>query len=199
MTCLYLASSSPRRAELLQQIGVPFKTLVSPVDETPWPQESAASYVERLAIAKAEATLLRLEGVNACVLGSDTCVVLDGNILGKPTDQEDAFQMLSALSGRAHQVLTAVAILNAERRVSQVVSSTVHFMPLSAEQISAYWQTGEPQDKAGAYGIQGMGAVFVERIEGSYSAVVGLHLHEVAQLLKGLGASCWAQGFQSNG
>lgn len=199
MTCLYLASASPRRAELLRQIGVSFETVLAPVDETPLWGESASSYVERLAVAKAQAAFTVLNDEASCILAADTCVVLDGNILGKPSGEQESFQMLSALSGRTHQVLTAVAVLGQGRCISQVVSTEVCFGPLSAEQITAYWHTGEPQDKAGSYAIQGLGAIFVERIEGSYSAVVGLPLSEVAQLLKGFGVSCWAQGFQSNG
>ncbi|WP_028240265.1 Maf family protein [Stutzerimonas azotifigens] len=191
MSTLYLASASPRRAELLSQIGVAFSVRVSPVDETPLPGEAPDAYVERLARAKALRVLHTREAAGACVLGSDTAVVLDGRILGKPRDQADARSMLGALSGRAHEVMTAVAIADADRCLSKVVTTRVWFRPLGAGEIDAYWATGEPADKAGAYGIQGLGAVFVERIEGSYSAVVGLPLCETSQMLELFGFHGW--------
>jgi len=192
MTTLYLASASPRRRELLTQIGVAFVTRVQPIDETPQPAEAPAAYVERLALAKAQAVLATLDDRHAAVvLGSDTAVVLDGRILGKPVDREDGLATLAALAGREHQVLTAVALVSATRAEARVVSSTVRFKPLTQAQIEAYWATGEPCDKAGSYGIQGLAAVFVSQMQGSYSAVVGLPLCETAELLAQFAIPCW--------
>ncbi|WP_422417245.1 Maf family protein [Pseudomonas sp. GZD-222] len=195
MTPLYLASGSPRRRELLTQIGIPFTTLGAAVDETPLADEAAPAYVERLARAKANAGLVELLSTNAgtrlAVLGADTAVVLDGRILGKPVDREDALAMLAALSGREHQVLTAVAVADQQRCLSVCVVSQVRFGPISTQQAQDYWASGEPLDKAGAYAIQGLGAVFVQRIEGSYSAVVGLPLSETAELLGQFAIPCW--------
>ena len=174
MPSLYLASASPRRRELLTQIGVPLSVLATAIDESPLPNETPAAYVERLARGKAAAGLAMLEGrgEDGCVLGADTSVVIDGRILGKPVDQAEGLAMLAALSGREHQVLTAVALA-------------------AAEEALRYWQSGEPADKAGGYAIQGLGAIFVSRIEGSYSAVVGLPLCETAELLREFGIPCW--------
>jgi septum formation protein len=190
MAVLYLASGSPRRRELLTQIGVPFATLSAPIDETASPDEAPLAYVERLARGKAAAGLAALAG-DAVVLGADTAVVLDGRILGKPRDREDALDMLRALSGREHHVLTAVAVSDRRRCECRVVTSSVRFRTLDDAQLQAYWDTGEPCDKAGGYGIQGLGAVFVERLVGSYSAVVGLPLCETAELLARFGIPCW--------
>lgn len=192
MATLYLASSSPRRRELLTQIGVPFSAHIVPIDESVLAGEAAHAYVERLARAKAGAALADLsDAASAVVLGADTCVVLDGQILGKPRDQADAVAMLSALSGRSHQVLSAVALASAQRVEAQVVSAEVSFRPISAAEIEAYWATGEPQDKAGSYAIQGLGAIFVRHLQGSYSAVVGLPLCETAALLATFAIPCW--------
>lgn len=191
MTTLYLASASPRRRELLAQIGVPFTTQVVPIDETAQPGEAPDAYVERLARAKAQAALDTLNDRDAVVLGSDTAVVLDGRILGKPVDREDALATLATLSGREHQVLTAVALVSDNRAEARVVTSTVRFKPLDRTQIEAYWATGEPRDKAGSYGIQGLAAVFVSQMQGSYSAVVGLPLCETAELLAQFAIPCW--------
>ncbi|WP_342623181.1 Maf family protein [Pseudomonas alkylphenolica] len=195
MTPLYLASGSPRRRELLTQIGIPFTTLSASVDESPLPNETAPAYVERLARAKASAGLAALlpREANAAlaVLGADTAVVLDGQILGKPVDRDDALAMLAVLSGREHQVLTAVAVADQQRCLSVCVASQVRFRPISSEEAQAYWASGEPLDKAGAYAIQGLGAVFVQRLEGSYSAVVGLPLSETAELLGQFAIPCW--------
>ena len=189
---LYLASGSPRRRELLGQIGVPFVVLNAPIDETPWPAESPADYVQRLACAKAQAGLATLPDSGAAVvLGADTSVVLAGRILGKPEDRADAVAMLSALSGHTHEVLTAVALASRERCAVRLVSSQVSFRPLSAGEIEAYWASGEPLDKAGSYAIQGLGAVFVSHLQGSFSAVVGLPLCETAALLADFGIPCW--------
>ncbi|WP_341303735.1 Maf family protein [Pseudomonas sp. TMP25] len=192
MATLYLASGSPRRRELLTQIGVPFLTHSAPIDESSLPGESPVAYVERLACAKAQAGLDALAAIQgAVVLGADTAVVLDGRILGKPADGDEALATLTALSGRSHEVLAAVALVSRERMASRVVSSQVTFRPLSRGEIEAYWASGEPQDKAGCYGIQGLAAVFVSQLQGSYSAVVGLPLCETAALLKEFAIPCW--------
>lgn len=192
MASLHLASASPRRRELLAQIGVPFVTLIASIDETALPGEPAERYVERLAREKALAGLATLNvPAGAVVLGADTAVVLDGRILGKPADRAECLATLAALSGREHQVLTAVALASAQRTESRVVASRVRFRPLRAGEAEAYWATGEPCDKAGSYGIQGLAAVFVSQLEGSYSAVVGLPLCETAQLLGEFGIPCW--------
>ncbi|GAB7533555.1 Maf family protein [Pseudomonas sp. 3A(2025)] len=198
MPSLYLASGSPRRRELLTQIGVPFNVLSAQIDETPLADEHPGDYVERLARSKAQAGLALLsETQNACVLGADTAVVLDGQILGKPIDQQDALAMLAALSGREHEVLTAVAVLDHERCESRVVASKVRFRPIQAHEARTYWASGEPLDKAGSYAIQGLAAIFVEALHGSYSAVVGLPLCETADLLGHFGIPCW-QGLEGD-
>ena len=192
MKLLYLASGSPRRRELLTQIGVPFSAISADIDETPFLEESPAAYVERLARGKAEAGRRTLvSAAPFCVLGADTAVVLDGKILGKPVDEADACAMLMMLSGKEHEVLTAIAVLEGERCESRVVRSLVRFRPISREEAAAYWASGEPRDKAGCYGIQGLGAVFVAGLNGSYSAVVGLPVCETAELLGHFGIPCW--------
>lgn len=192
MASLYLASGSPRRRELLAQIGVPFVTLGAAIDESALPAEPAHGYVERLALEKARVGLASLaDNTDAVVLGADTAVVLDGQILGKPQDRSEALAMLAALSGREHQVLTAVALASRSRSAVQVVTSRVTFRPLRPGEAEAYWATGEPCDKAGSYGIQGLAAVFVSQLQGSYSAVVGLPLCETAQMLNEFAIPCW--------
>ncbi len=192
MKPLYLASGSPRRRELLTQIGVAFSAISADIDETPFPEESPSAYVERLARGKAEAGRRTVNGaLPFCVLGADTAVVLDGKILGKPVDEADACAMLMMLSGKEHEVLTAIALLEGERCESRVVRSLVRFRPISREEAGAYWASGEPGDKAGGYGIQGLGAVFVAGLNGSYSAVVGLPVCETAELLGHFGIPCW--------
>ena len=195
MTSLYLASGSPRRRELLTQIGVPFSVISAEIDETPLPDESPQAYVERLARGKAAAGRARLGAGQAaagtCVLGADTAVVLDGQILGKPLDEAEALAMLLALSGREHEVLTAVAVRDGERCESRVVRSLVRFRAINSEEAHTYWSSGEPRDKAGAYAIQGLAAVFVAGLNGSYSGVVGLPLCETAELLGHFGIPCW--------
>lgn len=192
MNSLYLASGSPRRRELLTQIGVPFTVVSAAIDETPLTNESAASYVERLARGKAAAGHAALEDASgACVLGADTAVILDGQILGKPLDQADALAMLLALSDREHEVLTAIALLDGRRCETRLVSSRVRFRQISADEATTYWHSGEPQDKAGGYAIQGLAAVFVAGLNGSYSAVVGLPVCETAELLGQFGIPCW--------
>lgn len=195
MPQLHLASGSPRRRELLTQIGVKFTTLSADIDETPRVDETPTAYVERLARGKADAGLLSLANdpaySSACVLGADTAVVLDGKILGKPVDEADALAMLTALSDREHEVLTAVAVVDEQRCETRTVSSRVKFRAIAPEEAHAYWVSGEPQDKAGSYAIQGLAAVFVESLTGSYSAVVGLPLCETAEILQRFGIPCW--------
>ncbi|HCN65396.1 MAG TPA: septum formation inhibitor Maf [Pseudomonas sp.] len=195
MTPLFLASGSPRRRELLTQIGVPFQVVSASIDETPLPDECPAAYVERLARAKARAGREHLLGLSVsapfCVLGADTAVVLDDQILGKPVDEADALSMLMALSGREHEVLTAIAIMAAERCETRVVRSRVSFRTISQQEAAQYWASGEPQDKAGGYAIQGLAAVFVAGLNGSYSGVVGLPVCETAELLGQFGIPCW--------
>lgn len=192
MKRLYLASGSPRRRELLAQIGVPFTAISADIDETPLTHESPSDYVERLARGKAAAGRNVAESDTPfCVLGADTAVVLDGKILGKPVDEADACAMLKMLSGAEHEVLTAIALLEGERCESRVVRSVVRFRPIDSDEAAAYWASGEPMDKAGGYGIQGLGAVFVAGLNGSYSAVVGLPLCETAELLGHFGIPCW--------
>ncbi|WP_342649622.1 Maf family protein [Pseudomonas sp. REB1044] len=190
MTQLYLASGSPRRRELLAQIGVPFTRVHAPIDETPLPAEAPQAYVERLARAKAAAGFATLSAPGV-VLGADTAVVLDGVILGKPDDREHALAMLGDLSGREHQVLTAVALTDGQRSLSLCVATQVRFRAISFDEAWRYWASGEPVDKAGGYAIQGLGAVFVSAIAGSYSAVVGLPLSETAELLEQFAIPCW--------
>jgi septum formation protein len=195
MPQLLLASGSPRRRELLTQIGVPFTTLSADIDETPLADETPAAYVLRLARGKADAGLLQLANdpayPTACVLGADTAVVLDGRILGKPADEAEALAMLAALSNREHEVLTAVAVVHEERCETRTVTSCVRFREIPEDEARRYWASGEPCDKAGGYGIQGLGAVFVENLSGSYSAVVGLPLCETAEILQRFGIPCW--------
>ncbi|NUT74420.1 septum formation inhibitor Maf [Pseudomonas sp. C1C7] len=192
MKSLYLASGSPRRRELLTQIGVPFTAVSADIDETPLNHESPSAYVERLARGKAAAGRnVVVSDAPFCVLGADTAVVLEGKILGKPVDEADACAMLKILSGREHQVLTAIAVLEGDRCESRVVTSNVLFRQIGSDEAAVYWASGEPRDKAGGYGIQGLGAVFVAALNGSYSAVVGLPLCETAQLLGHFGIPCW--------
>lgn len=190
MRRLILASSSPRRQELLTQIGVPFSVQVPAIDETPLVGEAPPAYVQRMAEEKARAVLAQQAG-DVCVLAADTSVIVDGLILGKPADAADAKAMLRRLSGREHQVLSAIAVADQNRLNSHVVSCKVAFRTLTDAEIEAYWLTGEPRDKAGSYAIQGLGAVFVQAIHGSYSAVVGLPLAETAALLGEFAIACW--------
>ncbi|MDE2337872.1 MAG: septum formation inhibitor Maf [Gammaproteobacteria bacterium] len=184
-----LASASPRRRDLLWQIGVAHKAVPANLDENPLPAESPHDYVERLAVEKA--MTVRHRGERLPVLAADTAVVLDGVVFGKPVDRADALAMLGRLSGRVHQVLTAVALAS-ERSVEVRVSATsVRLRDLTLAEREAYWQSGEPRDKAGGYAIQGYGAVFVESLSGSYSGVVGLPLAETAELLRAAGIAVW--------
>lgn len=179
---LYLASSSPRRRELLAQLGIAFETLAVSVDEAPRPGETAARYVTRLARAKARAGALALRRDDVLVLGADTAVVIDERILGKPRDAREALEMLQALSGQRHEVFSAIAL--AGRHQAQAVQrSEVWFRDIGAAERDAYVASGEPMDKAGAYAIQGRGAMFIRQLRGSYSGVMGLPLFELGQLL----------------
>jgi septum formation protein len=178
-----LASASPRRRELLQQIGVPFSLVQVDVDESLRGDENPRDYVTRLAQAKAQAGAAKIQFALP-VLGADTIVVVDQQILGKPVNQADFSRMMQLLSGRCHQVLTAVALIGQQRSETCCVTTDVWFRELTAADIAAYWQTGEPCDKAGGYGIQGQGGRFVSHISGSYSAVVGLPLYETDLLLR---------------
>jgi septum formation protein len=187
----YLASASPRRRELLTQIGVPFELAPVDIDETPLANEGARAYVERLAQAKAAAAFARINHPDAVVLGSDTSVIIDDEILTKPADAADAKRMLQRLSGNRHQVFTAVAVLSQNRQQQVCVATDVDFRTLSDAEIERYIATGEPMDKAGSYGIQGKGAILVEKISGSYSNVVGLPLTETAALLTNFNIQVW--------
>jgi septum formation protein len=192
---IYLASRSPRRRELLKQIGVSFESLLVredprrgvDVDETPLPDESAGIYVLRIARAKAAIAVQQIAQRSLPqkpVLAADTTIVFDDRIIGKPEDAADAVRLLRALSGREHQVLTAVVLALRDQMETQISVSSVLFRELADAEIRRYVASGEPLDKAGAYAIQGRGAVFVARIEGSYSGIMGLPLAETADLLQ---------------
>lgn len=197
---LYLASRSPRRRELLQQIGVDFDTIVfraglradPETDETPLPGEPVAAYVERVARAKASHGL-RILGWRKLpprpVLSADTTLEVDGDIVGKPGDDVEATAILRRLSGRSHRVLTGVALATEDRVEYALSASEVRFRPLSDDEIRRYVLTGEPMDKAGAYGIQGRAGLFVEHIAGSYTGIMGLPVCETGELLKRFGLS----------
>lgn len=185
---VYLASRSPRRADLLSQLGVRFELVDVDVDESARAGEAVEAYVTRLARAKVEAARARL-GSRASnpILAADTAVALDGVIFGKPGGRSEALEMLRRLSACSHQVLSAVAVYAAGALHTAVSMSEVSFRAISAAEAAAYWDSGEPADKAGSYAIQGRGAMFVERLAGSYSGVVGLPLYETAQLLRAAG------------
>lgn len=196
---IYLASKSPRRRELLRQIGVHFDVLTfrngergddADVDETPQPGEDVEHYVERIALTKTQAGVRRIlwrKMLRQPVLSADTTLEVDGEIVGKPADAQDAHAILRRLSGRSHRVLTAIAVSDGERTRSRLSVSDVRFRELSDADIRHYVGTGEPMDKAGAYGIQGRAAIFIEEIRGSYSGIMGLPLFETAQLLDAFG------------
>ena len=187
-----LASQSPRRLELLKQIGISPEVHPAHIDETPLSEETPEDYVNRLARNKAEAVAQHYPG--ALVIGSDTSVVIDNQILGKPESPDHFFTMFKRLSGAQHQVMTAVAISDGQQTRSEVVITQVSFYPVNERDMERYWFSGEPQDKAGGYGIQGMGALFVKEIKGSYSAVVGLPIAETGKILEKFGFSAWTQG-----
>ena len=179
---LVLASASPRRRELLGVLGVEFSVAPADIDEAVLPGEMPEAYVRRMALTKAQAGYAAAG--DAAVLGSDTAVVIGDRILGKPVDRDDAVAMLTGLSGRTHRVMSAVALLDGAGCSEALSITDVTFRELTAAEAARYWATGEPADKAGAYGIQGRGAVFVSEIRGSYSGVVGLPLYETALLLE---------------
>jgi len=181
MMRLILASQSPRRAELLTAAGIAFDVMPVEIDERPQPAELPADYVVRLALAKAREIARRNPG--RAVLGADTVVVVDGRILGKPVDNDDAGSMLNTLSGRTHDVLTGVALCLDGREACEAVSTRVRFLQLSPSEIEWYVASGEPRDKAGGYAIQGLASRFVDRVEGSYSNVVGLPVTTVCRML----------------
>ena len=183
---LYLASRSPRRAELLRLLGVDFALVDVEVDEREHAGEAPAAYVRRVAADKARAGADQLPA-DAVVLAADTTVCVDGAIIGKPLDEADARAMLRRLSGRWHEVYTAVVVGTRASLAVEVVRTRVEFRALDDALIAAYWASGEPADKAGAYGIQGLGGALVRRIEGSYGAVVGLPLAETAEMLEKAG------------
>lgn len=181
---IYLASNSPRRQDLLTQLGVEFIQLDNQFDETPLIDENARDYVERLALGKALSAKTHLSVMQYPILAADTIVVLEGKLLGKPKDLNDASQMLKQLSGNTHQVMTSVVMLDSQQTRQATSISQVSFSNLTESQIQNYCQTKESLGKAGSYAIQGVAASFVERIEGSYSGIVGLPLNETRQLLE---------------
>ncbi|RDH84943.1 MAG: septum formation inhibitor Maf [endosymbiont of Galathealinum brachiosum] len=180
-----LASSSPRRRELLDQIQVSYNVLPVDIDESYVPGETAEQFVTRLALEKARSGYKTSPLMPA--LGSDTIVLFDHQILGKPKNRQDALNMLQMLSGKNHQVMTAVAICNGETEHCVISASEVEFAQIDDQQAEAYWETGEPVDKAGGYGIQGIAAQFIKNIKGSYSGIMGLPLYETVELLKRVG------------
>jgi len=184
---IYLASNSPRRWELLQNLGLDLLRLSSEIDETPQECEQADEYCLRIAKQKnqaAQAVRIAENLAEYPILTADTTVSVDGKILGKPKDEQDAFAMLKMLSGRTHQVFTAVCISYQGKELECLHTSEVHFRELTDREIHAYIATGEPMDKAGAYGIQQFGGIFVERLSGSFTGVMGLPVFETAELLK---------------
>ena len=189
MTKLILASGSPRRADLLRQLGLSFSVVVPSVDEMPRRNEDSFKYVERMAKDKNAEIRKRLASVDL-VLSADTVVVYQSRILGKPKSKTEGLSMLRLLSERTHKVITGVALTTKTQKKFCFVETKVKFRRLSDHEIQAYWMTKEPKDKAGSYGIQGLGALFVSRIEGSYSNIVGLPLMETGELLKQLGIDC---------
>jgi septum formation protein len=190
---IYLASASPRRSELLRQIGVPFEVQPADIDEQPLADEAPEDYVRRLAGAKADAVWdsAAVRSRPRPVLAADTAVVVDGRVLGKPADLAAALAMLELLSGRSHSVLTGVAVRANADRERRLCTSEVRFRVMTEAERAAYCSTGEPLDKAGAYAIQGFAAIFVEHLRGSYSAVMGLPLFETAALLARFGLPRW--------
>lgn len=183
MSDIYLASKSPRRLELLKQIGINPIVIDSEVSEIIHPDESALEFASRIALLKAETGQKQIQS-SAPVIGADTIVVLDNKILGKPRDKDHGIEMLALLSGNTHQVITALAITNGSLTRQCIVENEVSMADLTPRQIKAYWDSGEPCDKAGAYAIQGKAASFIRYLKGSYSAVVGLPLYETANLLR---------------
>lgn len=191
---IYLASQSPRRQELLQQVGIPFQQLVSEIDETPMGDEAPGDYVCRMAREKALAGWMEVQAKGLPeipLLAADTSVVTGSKILGKPNNPEQACDMLLSLSGNCHAVMTAIAVTNGHKTIVRLSTTQVQMTPFDRVRAEAYVATGEPADKAGAYGIQGYGAILVESIRGSYSGVVGLPLQETADVLSEFGITPW--------
>jgi septum formation protein len=187
---IYLASASPRRQELLRQLGIEFDVIVSNLEETRSRHETPSQYVARIALEKArhvDRLVRERKLASSPVLGADTEVTLDDDVLGKPADRDHGIAMLQRLQGRTHDVLCAVALLSDGREYSVLSRSAVTFAPMTRAQIERYWETGEPAGKAGGYAIQGQAAAFIERLEGSYSGVMGLPLFETARLLQQAG------------
>ncbi|MFZ7259596.1 Maf family protein [Avibacterium avium] len=200
---LYLASQSPRRLQLLQQLGLKVEIFNADIDETPKADEQPVDYVRRMAQEKNHAARQQLEKLanfapHLPILSADTSVVCDGQILGKPQNHAQAAQMLRLLSDRTHQVLTAVCVSLPDQKHSLVQTSQVTFKPLTEQEISAYIRTGEPMDKAGAYGIQGVGGIFISHIEGNFSGVMGLPVFETAELLRQVGVDLFSSSEQCN-
>ena len=194
---LILASASPRRQSLLSQLGIDFAIIPADIDETPRPAESAPDYVMRLARQKAAAVFAELpasQRASTWVLGSDTSVVLNDEILGKPQDRAHALEMLSRLSGRTHQVMTSVVVQGPQHTQRHLSVTEVTFIALTERDKSLYWDSGEPHDKAGAYGIQGLGGRFISHMVGDFHGVVGLPLAATAELLQQAGFVIWPQG-----
>lgn len=185
---LVLASQSPRRQALLQQLKLTFDCVNPNIAEQRHADEPIDAFAQRMAVEKAQAGAQQLNDSEAVVLGADTCGEIAGQLLAKPTDEADAKQLLQLLSGRTHRIYTAFALCQLNQPIyAEVVSSSVTFRQVSDEEITAYWQTGEPADKAGAYAIQGLGAQFVQHLSGSYSAVMGLPLFELSLALRRFG------------
>jgi len=180
---LFLASSSPRRKELLEQLGLEFKRINAPIEEVALPNETPDSFVLRMAIEKALSGFNKVAGKRIWVIGSDTAVVLNARVFGKPKNTVDSLSMLGKLSGQTHEVLSAIAVVYDGEVFSTLNKTKVQFKSLSETEMLAYIESGEPLDKAGSYAIQGLGAKFIQSIEGSYSAVMGLPLFELNQLL----------------
>jgi len=188
---IILASSSPRRAELLRQIGTRFSIQPADIDETQFPDESPEIYVQRMAREKAETVAQHIQEINLPVLGADTTVVLDNRVFSKPADKAEAIATLRALSGRSHRVLSAIAVVAEDRTELRLSETSVHFREIQEQEYERYWSTGEPLGKAGAYAIQGLGTVFVDGITGSYSGVVGLPLSQTFELFERFNIACW--------
>ena len=187
-----LASASPRRTALLKQMNIAHTIHPADIDESPRPNETPQALVERLAAEKAQTVKTELEALRSMtadtvILASDTLIAFDGQSVGKPIDKADSKRILSMLAGKQHEVLTAISALSNSRQQTQVITTSVTFAALTDEQIDAYWDTGEPADKAGSYAIQGIGGEFVVSINGSASAVIGLPLYETRQLLNAFG------------
>ncbi len=187
MTDIYLASTSPRRRELLSQLGVNFDVLKIDIDETPLLGEKPEEYVQRIAAEKAKAGWSKCKNDKSIVVAADTSVIINQQILGKPNSVQHAREMLKTLSGKSHLVMSAVAVVNQHDLVIKLNINTVRFSDLSDEQLEWYLTTNEGVDKAGGYAVQGLAAQFIEHIEGSYSGIMGLPLHETALLLRQAG------------